>query len=96
MINFLWLVEITCKHVDVCAVRNGEYVRRNFITPLASVQFSTTSGIYRESFVRIDGNAKQSGVGLDKGKKNVFDNFANFLYFFFLCEELNVPGKCQK
>lgn len=56
---------LTCKHVNVGAVRNGENMGWNFIPPLASVQLSATVGVHGESFVRIDSNAEQSGVGLN-------------------------------
>lgn len=56
---------LTCKHVNIGAVRNGKNVGWNFIPPLASVQFGATVGIHRESFIRIDSNAEQSGVGLN-------------------------------
>lgn len=60
------VLEITCKHVDVCSIWDGEYVRRNFISSFTSVQFGTTSGVYRESFIRIDSNTKQTWVCLEK------------------------------
>lgn len=56
---------LTCKHVNVGAVRNGENVGWNFIPPFASVQFGATVGVHGESFVRIDSNAEQTGVSLN-------------------------------
>lgn len=56
---------LTCKHVNVGAVRNSENVRWYFISPLASVQFGTTIGVYGEPFVRVDSNTEQTGIGLN-------------------------------
>lgn len=36
-----------------------------FITPLTTVQLGTTVGIYRETFVRIDGHTEKTGVSLE-------------------------------
>lgn len=56
---------LTCKHVNISAVRNGENVWWNFIPPLASVQFGATVGVYGKSFVRIDSNTEQTGICLN-------------------------------
>lgn len=56
---------LTCQHVDVSAVGNGENMRRHFIPPLASVQFSATVRVHGEPFVRINGHTEQTGVSLD-------------------------------
>ena len=58
------LVLVVRQHVDVGTVRDGEQMRRHFITALATVHLGATVGIQRVTLVRVDDNAEQARVGL--------------------------------
>uniref|UniRef100_A0A2M4DMR2 Uncharacterized protein n=1 Tax=Anopheles darlingi TaxID=43151 RepID=A0A2M4DMR2_ANODA len=60
------LVLMVGQHVDVGTVRHGEQMGRHFITALATVHLGATVGIQRVTLVRVDDNAEQARVGVDK------------------------------
>ena len=58
--------ELTGKHIDVGAVRNGKYMSGNFATSFTTIQFGATQRIHGKTFVRIDGYTEQAGIRLQK------------------------------
>ena len=58
------LLQLTGQHVGVGAVRDGENVRRHFVTPLALVDVHGARGVDRVALVRVDGDAEEARVGL--------------------------------
>lgn len=52
------------QHVDVGSIRDSEDMGWYFRTPLASVQFGATVGVYGEPLVGVDSDAEKAGIGL--------------------------------
>ena len=57
---------LTLKHVVVGAVRDGEQVRRHFITPLALVNLDHTVGVDGIALVRVDDHTEETRVGVNE------------------------------
>lgn len=57
-------MKLTGQHVHVGTVGDAENVRWDFITSLADVHLDDSVGVDGEAFVRIDGHAEETGVGL--------------------------------
>lgn len=55
---------ITVEHVRVGPVRYGKYMRWHFRPTFAPVHVHHSWGVNRESFVRIDSDAKQARIRL--------------------------------
>jgi len=55
---------LTGQHVHVGAVWDAENVGRDFVTSLADVHLDDTLGVDRETLVRVDSHAEETGVGL--------------------------------
>ena len=56
--------KLTGQHVHVGTVGDAENVGRHFVTSLANVHLDDSVGVDGEAFVRIDGHAEETGVGL--------------------------------
>lgn len=55
---------LTGQHVHVGTVGDAENMGWDFITTLANVHLDDTVGVDGEAFVRVDGHAEETGVGL--------------------------------
>lgn len=55
---------LTGQHVHVGTVGDAENMGWDFITTLANVHLDDTVGVDGEALVRVDGHAKETGVGL--------------------------------
>lgn len=56
--------QLTGQHVHVGTVWDAENVGRDFVTSLADVHLDDTLGVDRETLVRVDSHAEETGVGL--------------------------------
>ena len=54
------------QHVTVGSLRDGPQMRWDFIPPLAQVQLDHSWGVDGEPLVRVDDNAEEARVGVDK------------------------------
>ena len=57
---------LTKTHAMVRTLSNSENMRRNFISPLSSVNTNCSHGVDGESLVRVDSNTEETGVSVDQ------------------------------
>ncbi len=60
---------LTGKHALVCAVGDGEDVRRHLVAPLVDVEADGRLGVDREAAVRVHRHAEQARVRLNRSTK---------------------------
>jgi len=60
------VILLTLQHVAVGIVSDGEQMRRHFGSPLAAVLVHNVLPVDRQAFVRIDGDAEQARIGLQR------------------------------
>lgn len=64
------MLDLTCEHVLIGIVRDGEDVGRGLHAFLASVGGHDLRVVHRQPLIRVDGDAEEAGVGLwTRGRK---------------------------
>ena len=63
------LYGLTVQHIRISTVGNGEYMRRHFQSSFTAIHIDNSRCVNRKTSIRIYGNTKETGVGLEERRK---------------------------